>query len=685
MSKLLFHRPDTDLASPFDVAIVTVAKNNAIKIVSPYIGLGYFQRLLSQSASWLLISDLEAWLTSLASRDRTLAAQFIKENIDQIRHFPGIHAKTVVGPVTAYLGSANLTTAGIQTRTEMGVFVDDLAMVGDLHKWFDGLWKTASIPVMSEVLALAMELNERPNQSFRESKTPLSFGGEGVHARLMDLKVAREVEEKRGAPNVDIHLAKHDQISMAPLAYEKRKATSFQNYQPKDLEEAVRVLVEELAVDGFTLKELVSRVRQAGVKAKIKEIYLELVQYCGNLPRSVFAPDTVNRLLHDNSIFRQSSSTEIAPALSGFDVILMKLISTLSFDSADEISHIDLQLKHSSFLRWVLDLEQVGLVVEYIAPSNKAVARYKLNSKFTWSGRWRLFEVANQAWDEKLKLYKETLNDTSSNDFIAQTDEASLATDPLDALDKSIYPLQSLYARTPVTKKLPPMMATTVSTSNSPSNQALREFSYESEVLLNSRADKIYFRLFYILSKAKDFVYVPMGFMDIVKRISYESDEPHHLVFQVLHGNNPHLPKAANIKECGYACSVTINFNYINKYVKSNTFVHSVISKSVLGNSHPWAIMGKRGFRLPPPPKSDRMERVEAIKQEKKQKTSKKNNVEVKDSKKQILKTYLALKRDQKTVELDSINESATREPQTIENRDDMVAYMQRVANIFKG
>lgn len=88
------------------------------------IGLGYFQRLPSQSASWLLISDVEAWLASLANRERTLAAQFIKENIDQIRHFPGIHSKTVVGLVTAYLGSANLTTAGIQTRTEMGVFVD---------------------------------------------------------------------------------------------------------------------------------------------------------------------------------------------------------------------------------------------------------------------------------------------------------------------------------------------------------------------------------------------------------------------------------------------------------------------------------------------------------------------------------------------------------------------------------
>lgn len=153
MSKLLFHRVGLAEISPFDEAITSIAKGSHVKIVSPYIGLGYFQRLIALSPGWRLITDIEAWLSSLESQERIRSTQFIQNNYERIHHFRDIHAKTVIGCATAYLGSANLTSKGIQARTEMGILVDELEMIADLNSWFDELWQATSIPVMAEVLA----------------------------------------------------------------------------------------------------------------------------------------------------------------------------------------------------------------------------------------------------------------------------------------------------------------------------------------------------------------------------------------------------------------------------------------------------------------------------------------------------------------------------------------------------
>lgn len=47
-----------------------VASRQAIKVVSPYIGLNYLQRLVRMSTGWSLISDVEAWLSSLTVDER---------------------------------------------------------------------------------------------------------------------------------------------------------------------------------------------------------------------------------------------------------------------------------------------------------------------------------------------------------------------------------------------------------------------------------------------------------------------------------------------------------------------------------------------------------------------------------------------------------------------------------------
>jgi len=166
--------------SPFDKAVVKVASSGTIQIVSPYIGVTYFSRIIQLSTSWRLITDIEAWLSSLSAQARPNAWQFIRENISLIHHCPAIHAKAVIGEKTAFFGSANLTTTGILARTELGIFVDDLEMVTELRNWFDGLWTQTYSPATDETDAYINWLDEAARRSpiHREK---FSFSRSGIN------------------------------------------------------------------------------------------------------------------------------------------------------------------------------------------------------------------------------------------------------------------------------------------------------------------------------------------------------------------------------------------------------------------------------------------------------------------------------------------------------------------------
>lgn len=127
MGRLVYHDLSgiSAQSSPFDEAVLEVARSGAVGIVSPYIGVDYLQRIIQVSDGWRLISDIEAWLSSLSMRARPKAWLFIRENLDSIHHCPAIHAKAVIGQQLAMFGSANLTNTGILGRTEMGILIDD--------------------------------------------------------------------------------------------------------------------------------------------------------------------------------------------------------------------------------------------------------------------------------------------------------------------------------------------------------------------------------------------------------------------------------------------------------------------------------------------------------------------------------------------------------------------------------
>lgn len=78
---MLYHT-DSAGESPFDVAILRVVQSGPVRIVSPYIGVTYLERIINIAPEWRLLSDVEEWLRSLSTRDRPKAWQFIRENLE---------------------------------------------------------------------------------------------------------------------------------------------------------------------------------------------------------------------------------------------------------------------------------------------------------------------------------------------------------------------------------------------------------------------------------------------------------------------------------------------------------------------------------------------------------------------------------------------------------------------------
>ena len=104
LTKLIYHSPSaSSIASPFDETILRVAKDGALKIVSPFVGVSYLERVIGVSKEWVLISDIEAWLPSLSCRARPKAWGFIRANLARIHHCAAIHAKTVIGEASRCL------------------------------------------------------------------------------------------------------------------------------------------------------------------------------------------------------------------------------------------------------------------------------------------------------------------------------------------------------------------------------------------------------------------------------------------------------------------------------------------------------------------------------------------------------------------------------------------------------
>ncbi len=388
MSKLIYHRPGAGAeTSPFDEAILEAAKQGGVKIISPYIGLSYLRRIISIAGDWVLISDIEAWLSSLSTRARPATWLFIRENLDRIHHCPAIHAKTVIGESLAVMGSANLTSAGILARTEMAIVIDDPGQVEEMNAWFDDIWAQTDSPLVDEASAYVQWLDEEARAStFRKTK-PLTSTHEGVKARLAHLV------DKPSADGTN-------PLDLAGVAKELVIESQEQHLSASQF---VSSFIDRHISQGFSLKKLFKVASEQDVGLPQRDVYLALLGFTANHPRSVFAAGTVNRLLLINGRFVGTIPELIYPSIANFDAYLALVIHRLDFEEERELlSSTEIErLTHipaGEQKQLLFSLIETGLVEQV----DDHEPMYVLVEDFDWPSRWVAFKVATQQWESRM-------------------------------------------------------------------------------------------------------------------------------------------------------------------------------------------------------------------------------------------------------------------------------------------
>jgi hypothetical protein len=432
MGRLVYH----DLtgipgkSSPFDEAVLEVARSSSVGIVSPYIGVDYLLRIIKVSDGWRLISDIEAWLSSLSMRARPKAWLFIRENLDNIHHYPAIHAKAVIGHKLAMFGSANLTNTGILGRTELGMLIDDPAMVAELCGWFDTLWKQTHPPIADETSAFIQWLDEEAERApMRREKFSLSATSNKIRSSLVKLQ-SPTVPEHEGAP---LNL---DAIAQTLIIQEQRHYESLADA----LESAINTLVTN--DDGFSFGQIVTYVRQAFPTTNMREIYFSLLQHCANHVRSVFTENTRNRLVLIDDRFTQSTKETLPPSLAPFDNFLSRLVHLFDFNQECDLPDEEIIERQTG----ILGRDQVTLISELtdcgfldIKDVAGHLPLYRLSEDFAWEGRYKLFTTAMHDWIAKKNRpvqLSEELPRTDTKDYSGSEFSLVYLPDADDILDE---------------------------------------------------------------------------------------------------------------------------------------------------------------------------------------------------------------------------------------------------------
>ncbi len=142
-TRLIYHASDVCATSPFDQAIVAIAREGNLRLACPYIRVDYLERITALTPVWRLLTDVDEWAMSLPRSGRESAARFISSHRGAIRHLSGLHAKVAIGNGSALVGSANFTKAGIRERMEMSVAFEEEPQVNELAGWFEKCWERA--------------------------------------------------------------------------------------------------------------------------------------------------------------------------------------------------------------------------------------------------------------------------------------------------------------------------------------------------------------------------------------------------------------------------------------------------------------------------------------------------------------------------------------------------------------
>lgn len=161
--RLLYHDPDSPGGvSPFDAAIVSIARADHVRLACPYISLAYLSRVTSLSASWRLLTDIEECLRSQNRTQRKKVHAFLVSNRSAVRHYPQLHAKVVIGSRAAMMGSAIFTDLGILRRAEVSAHLEDEPQVQELAAWFEAHWSKAYELPLDDIADFIKTLPEGP-------------------------------------------------------------------------------------------------------------------------------------------------------------------------------------------------------------------------------------------------------------------------------------------------------------------------------------------------------------------------------------------------------------------------------------------------------------------------------------------------------------------------------------------
>lgn len=307
--------------------------------------------------------------------------------------------------------------------------------------------------------------------------------------------------------------------------------------------------------------------------------------------------------------------------------------------------------------RWLYDLKQSGLLIEYIATTKDSLVSYQLNEKFEWTGRWRLFEQARKAWNIKLKSHRSLVFLPTA--MTGNDEPGEIKIDIVKSLDKSVSPVsvltsshglgQSVYVRTQMEKRLPPIMAMTVS--SSPKKITFNQ-EKASTLSIRYRADNIYLTLFERLAKSENPGVTRKGYFQLIHDLAKDSGEPADFVFQVLEGKFSYLPVAAKIILFKGRCSVSALLNAVPTYPRTSVFLRSTLGK------------GTNKFVQP---SNDQT----------------KLKVELSELPTLSVKSNLSTASENRLI-AHAMPEGKNEIPLQVQRLDEVAEYMQRVASIFK-
>jgi hypothetical protein len=185
MSIQLIYHQDQDNVSPFDLSIARIVKGQDIKIICPYLGLDYLERIINQCKTWQLVTDVEAWISSHQGKTRNDIKQFIIDNLSSIHHYQDLHAKVIISDQQALIGSANFTKKGITGRVEMGVLLEDVEQVDELRQWFTDLWQQTDIIDLGELTQYCDNLSQISEPIESKITSKISSKGKQIKTKLI--------------------------------------------------------------------------------------------------------------------------------------------------------------------------------------------------------------------------------------------------------------------------------------------------------------------------------------------------------------------------------------------------------------------------------------------------------------------------------------------------------------------